>query len=712
MWVAGLTVGIYVSVLCVCTACELYGLLGGIFGFCSINTLAVISLDRYMVIAMPFYAMKHVSHKRSLLQILVVWLWSTLWATPPMLKVGLSRYIPEGFQTSCSFDYLSRDLKNVLFVQGMFWFGFVFPVLIIACCYVGIIRAVSSQSREMRKTAEKMGAKTTKSEKDKKQDIAMAKVAAGTISLFIISWLPYALVAMMGVLGQRQFVTPYTCQVPVMCAKASAMWNPIVYALSHPRFRAALEENIPWLLLCKGRNTDHGGQEAKSQDGATQAQGAKKKKRANRASARSDTSEDTDIEMTSVANSQGAVCDTPSAKKTTAMDANNSNSTHLKPSVKASASTTTDPASSDTQVTTLSGEGVALPEVSFQDGATATQKPRGKLYILRRMVAAYLGFRSGTGGPATRRVEPGEDVEMEGGVRTSEAAEAQQRQGGGEDAGSDTSSQSALSWDIPHPVLAETSQMAGAGSGARPPHEDTITCQPQSTKSHEPLASADSNCEDKVALKDPAGCTAADEAKECSELVVTSPVSKPAVTSPVSEPAVTSPVSDPAVTSPVSKPAVTSPESEPAVNMPVSEDASTPSEGGHPPSTAPVCEGPPLSVTVNDLEEQPSPAMAGSQDTDQGHTPGETQGHNNAALTSEAEDKAMPLGTDQTPQPPVHVLGGHPPHQPHSNVDLGSTTTGAAAPTAAAQLAAGEEATESWRREDSVRSIEYEPGFV
>jgi len=40
-------------------------------------------------------------------------------------------------------------------------------------------------------------------------------------------------------------VTPYSAELPVMLAKASAIWNPIVYALKHPRYRSALSQLLP-----------------------------------------------------------------------------------------------------------------------------------------------------------------------------------------------------------------------------------------------------------------------------------------------------------------------------------------------------------------------------------------------------------------------------------------------------------------------------------
>jgi len=74
-------------------------------------------------------------------------------------------------------------------------------------------------------------------------------MAALMIVLFIGSWLPYCLVAMFGIVGLGQLVTPYSAELPVMLAKASAIWNPIVYALKHPRYRSALAGYLPKVVV-------------------------------------------------------------------------------------------------------------------------------------------------------------------------------------------------------------------------------------------------------------------------------------------------------------------------------------------------------------------------------------------------------------------------------------------------------------------------------
>jgi len=73
-------------------------------------------------------------------------------------------------------------------------------------------------------------------------------MAALMILLFIVSWLPYCLIAMFGIVGLGHLVTPYSAELPVMLAKASAMWNPILFALKHPRYRSALAGYLPEIV--------------------------------------------------------------------------------------------------------------------------------------------------------------------------------------------------------------------------------------------------------------------------------------------------------------------------------------------------------------------------------------------------------------------------------------------------------------------------------
>nr|AKS48308.1 rhabdomeric opsin 2 [Platynereis dumerilii] len=234
--------------------CILYGTLSGVFGLTSINTLALIAFDRFYVIQFPLRAIRTVTRTRSFVQICLVWIWATFWSCPPLF--GWGRYIPEGLQTSCGFDFLSQDPLNRAFNYCIFSCGFVLPVTFAICSYCGILATVSMQAKHMEKIKQTKGGQLNDDkEKEKKQQIRLAKIAAGTISLFIISWMPYALLVILSTSGYRHIMTPYVCQIPSVFAKASAIWNPFVYSISHPKYRQALQERFPW-LLCNKKDTD------------------------------------------------------------------------------------------------------------------------------------------------------------------------------------------------------------------------------------------------------------------------------------------------------------------------------------------------------------------------------------------------------------------------------------------------------------------------
>lgn len=63
--------------------CELYALLGSLFGCGSIWTMTMIALDRYNVIVKGLSA-KPMTNKTALLRILFIWAFSTMWTVFPL----------------------------------------------------------------------------------------------------------------------------------------------------------------------------------------------------------------------------------------------------------------------------------------------------------------------------------------------------------------------------------------------------------------------------------------------------------------------------------------------------------------------------------------------------------------------------------------------------------------------------------------------------
>lgn len=215
----------------------------------SINTLAAISVDRYYAISHPLQAAHFMTRRKAFLMICVVWIWSLVSSIPPFF--GWGDYVAEGFQTSCTFDYLTRTVSNQSYIAFIYLFGFVVPLVVIALSYIMILQALKKHEEKMNKMAAKMKVDDINKNREKtKAEIKIAKIAIMIVCLFMLSWSPYAVVALIGQYGNAELVTPYLSELPVMLAKASAMHNPLVYALSHPKFREALYNKAPGFFSC------------------------------------------------------------------------------------------------------------------------------------------------------------------------------------------------------------------------------------------------------------------------------------------------------------------------------------------------------------------------------------------------------------------------------------------------------------------------------
>ncbi|MEQ2188619.1 Melanopsin-like, partial [Goodea atripinnis] len=223
-------------------ACELYAFCGALFGISSMMTLTAISLDRCLAITRPLALLGGVSRQRLCLVIVGVWVYSLGWSLPPFF--GWSAYIPEGLQTSCSWDYMSFTVTVRTYTLLLFVFVFFIPLAVIAICYLSIFRAVRQAAQEV----EKLNCgETNKAYERLRSEWRMARVALGVILLFIVSWSPYSAVALTATAGYAHLLTPYMNSVPAIIAKASAIHNPIIYAITHPKYRAAIGRHFPLL---------------------------------------------------------------------------------------------------------------------------------------------------------------------------------------------------------------------------------------------------------------------------------------------------------------------------------------------------------------------------------------------------------------------------------------------------------------------------------
>lgn len=118
----------------------------------------------------------------------------------------------------------------------------------------------------MREQAKKMNVASLRSSEaqNTSSECKLAKVALMTISLWFMAWTPYLVINFTGVFETAP-ISPLATIWGSLFAKANAVYNPIIYGISHPKYRAALFQKFP-SLACgdNSRGGAHGGADAQS----------------------------------------------------------------------------------------------------------------------------------------------------------------------------------------------------------------------------------------------------------------------------------------------------------------------------------------------------------------------------------------------------------------------------------------------------------------
>lgn len=168
----------------------------------------------------------------AIIMIACVWTYSFFFAVMPALDIGFSKYVPEGFLTSCSFDYLDRTTSARIFMFVFFLFAWLLPLSVIVYCYVNILRTVRNmeciQSNKSRNRTE----------------YKLALVVINVIGLWFIAWTPYSIVALIGISGNEKYLTPLSSMIPALFCKTSACINPYLYSMTHPRFKKEISRFV------------------------------------------------------------------------------------------------------------------------------------------------------------------------------------------------------------------------------------------------------------------------------------------------------------------------------------------------------------------------------------------------------------------------------------------------------------------------------------
>ncbi|KAF7278024.1 hypothetical protein GWI33_008944 [Rhynchophorus ferrugineus] len=228
--------------------CQIFAGMGTISGIGAATTNAAIAYDRYTTITKPFDG--KITRTKALIIIIFIWCYIIPWLALPLTEVW-GRYVPEGFLTACTFDYLTRTFDNRLFVGTIFTFSYVMPMLMIIYYYSQIVSKVFSHEKALREQAKKMNVESLRANQQNSEsaELRIAKAAITICFLFVASWTPYAVLALIGTFGDQTLLTPGVSMIPALNCKLVACIDPYIYAISHPKFRLELQKRMPWLAI-------------------------------------------------------------------------------------------------------------------------------------------------------------------------------------------------------------------------------------------------------------------------------------------------------------------------------------------------------------------------------------------------------------------------------------------------------------------------------
>nr|ART29973.1 opsin [Heliconius erato cyrbia] len=229
--------------------CQIFALVGSYSGIGAAMTNLCIAYDRHSTITRPLDG--RLSRGKALLLIALVWIYTTPWSLLPLFRIW-GRFVPEGYLTACSFDYLTNTFDTKLFTACIFICAYAIPLTLIMYFYSGIVKQVFAHEAALREQAKKMNVESLRSNQNasaESAEIRIAKAALTVCFLYVASWTPYGIMSLIGAFGDQKLLSPGVTMIPAIACKGVACIDPWVYAISHPKYRQELQRRMPWLQI-------------------------------------------------------------------------------------------------------------------------------------------------------------------------------------------------------------------------------------------------------------------------------------------------------------------------------------------------------------------------------------------------------------------------------------------------------------------------------
>ncbi|KAH3696647.1 hypothetical protein DPMN_084123 [Dreissena polymorpha] len=212
--------------------CASYGFMMSVLAVANMTILAVIAVDRFIVI-MNFRIAKKITRFHCVLILVLCYVYGLCWATPPLL--GWGNFDLEPNRLTCGPDWRNGDSSVRSYNYALFTMIFCVSGTVIFVSYAGIflqVRKHRINSVSVPLTATRL------------LEIHVASSAFLMIMGFFAAWSPYAVLSLWTMFNDVSKLSPTVAIFAPMFAKSACVWNPLIYAFKNNELRNALFNKV------------------------------------------------------------------------------------------------------------------------------------------------------------------------------------------------------------------------------------------------------------------------------------------------------------------------------------------------------------------------------------------------------------------------------------------------------------------------------------
>ncbi|XP_077946553.1 trace amine-associated receptor 13c-like [Gasterosteus aculeatus] len=219
--------------------CSLWLILLSIIIFCSIGTMVLISVDRYVAICYPLHYFNKIKPKTVQVCVCLCWMFAASF-TSVMMKDNLQH---PGRYNSC----IGECVIDMNYIANVFDLivTFIVPITVIVILHMRIFAVVVYQARAMRSHIAVVITKVTV----KKSEMKAARNLGVVVVVFLICICPYFCFVLT---SQKYVYTATSVTIVIWLFNCNSCLNPLIYAILYPWFRKSIKVIVRLQILKPG----------------------------------------------------------------------------------------------------------------------------------------------------------------------------------------------------------------------------------------------------------------------------------------------------------------------------------------------------------------------------------------------------------------------------------------------------------------------------